>query len=105
MSGTTVSDIEELGLYQSEPMGSFLCDLCDTEPVTVDREWLGPGSWKQTKVCPDCDRQTTLEISTGYIYHPDKSGWANKLKRVFVESEMSVESLERSLDRVYGLET
>jgi len=98
-------DIEELGLYQPEPLSSLLCDLCDTEPVTVDREWLGPGTWEQTRVCPECDRETTLEVSAGgFGYHTDRSGWADKLERVFVESEMSVESLERSLDRVYGLD-
>ena len=101
--GEILSKIEELGLYQPEPMEPLLCDLCDTEPVTVDREWLGPGKWEETKTCPDCDRETTTQLET-IVVHKDRDGWADRLKRIFSETEMSVESLEKSLDRLYGLD-
>lgn len=98
-----MTEIAELNLTQAEPLGTLHCDLCDTEPTTTDREWLAPGKWRYTKVCPECDRQTTVEMEAAYP-HMDRDGWANRIKRIYAESEMSEESLERSLDRVFGLD-
>lgn len=99
-----MSTIGELTRYQSETLGPLLCDLCDAEPVTIDREWLGPGSWLHTDRCPECGRQSTIKMGTMVSLGPNAhESRLRQIKQAYTDSEMSVASLERSLDRLFGL--
>lgn len=96
-------DIETLSLKQPESMGPIRCDLDDAQPVVVDKEWMGPGKWKHHLECPTCGRTGTMNVETGFV-HKDQDGWIDHLKQTFSESEaMSVEALERSMNRLLGL--
>ena len=98
----TEGNIETLELNCRGLGHPLSCDLCDIEPETVDKEWMGNGEWQETWRCPSCERETTMLIS-GSVSQPDRSEQANRITTEYVESAMSEDSLERSLDRVYGL--
>ena len=91
------------------PIGERLCDPCRTEVVEIDREWIHPGRWEVTYYCPDCEREADLPIGTAVVF---SGGGAEDIRRdrvrsvtdAYVENHMSVGALERSLDRVYGIE-
>ena len=99
----TQNNIETLELNCRGIGHPLSCGLCDIEPETVDKEWMGNGEWQETWRCPSCERETTMLFS-GSVSHRDRSEQADDIATEYVESAMSEESLERSLDRVYDLD-
>ena len=96
---------ENIGTLEVEYRGvgrPICCDLCEIAPETVDKEWMGNGEWRETWRCPSCERETVMTFS-GTVSWRDSSELADYIAQEYVKSEMSVASLERSLDRVYGL--
>lgn len=98
----TTENIETLGLEYQGVGHTPRCDLCDIEPTIVDKEWMAPDQWRRTYRCPSCERETAM-TNIGNASLCDTSEVADRIATEYVESEMSEESLERSLDRVYGL--
>ena len=103
MTDDSTAEVEQLNLKQEEPMSMFRCDLCDATPESVDMEWVGPGEWRHQFRCPECDRETSATMNTGCVMYSTTGAWEDMLTRKYVESSMSVEALERSLDRLHGV--
>lgn len=95
--------IEELSVEQTEPGGAFNCDLCETEVSRVDWEWLGPGVRLYLYRCPECERETVMRTQTGTVAG-DGEYYAEQLVRWYTESDMSIEALERSIERAFGMD-
>lgn len=105
----TTETIEELTARPRTDTGplkrDLVCDICEEGVAIIDSEWIGPGGIEETLRCPACKRETTQRLQGCTYSNMDTEALEATIVELYTNDEtpMSLQSFERSLDRLHGL--